>query len=82
MPSKREDLESYGAGTMRKSPGRADSGSRYQYHLGRLDLGPAHGQDMAAADVTKEEVGGVCGFCSRPFVNLDTYTFRGCRLIF
>ena len=82
MPSKREDMESRGSGKLRQSPSRADSGSRYQYHLGCLDLGPTHRQDMAASDVTKEEVGGICRFCSGSSVKLDSCTFSGCRLTF
>ena len=81
MPSEREDLESYGAGTLREHLSRVGIRIHSQYHLGYLHLGPASKQDLAAANVTKEEVGGLRGFCSRSFVNPGYCTLYRRRLI-
>ena len=75
-------MESYSAGTLREYFSPADIGIYYQYHLGYLDLGPASKKDLATADVTKKEVGGICNLCSRIFVSLGYCTLHRCWLIF
>ena len=81
MPSTRKDLESYGAGTLRRSLNRAYSGSRYQYHFGLLDLDPANRKDMAASDVKEKEIRGICCFCNGSLVRLPSFAFNGYTLI-
>ena len=68
MYSTRDELQSVGA--LHQHLRRAGSRSSFQCSLRLCNPGPANGQNMAAAYVTQEETGRMCGILGGSIVNL------------
>ena len=68
MYSTRDELRS--VGKLHQHLRRADSRSCFQCSLRLCNPGPANGQNMAAAYVTQEETGRLCGVLCGSIVNL------------
>ena len=70
MHSARDDLGLRSAGALHQYLRRAGSRSCHQCYLRLCNPGAANWQDMAAAYVTKEETGRMCGVLGGSLVNL------------